>query len=213
MKISRRITALAAGLALTASTVLLTATPAEAHAKHQLGQRSLAALLAKDGSSFDRNWNDYDILDKAVGAVLAADPGSPVAVLADGSVPLTAFLPTDRAFRRLASDLTGKSYSSESAVFTDVASLGIPTVEKVLLYHVVPGSTITYRTALKSNGAMLATALPGASITVKVRYCVFVQLSDADPDDANPYVVRADLNKGNRQIAHGIDRVLRPVNL
>ena len=46
-----------------------------------------------------------------------------------------------------------------------------------------------------------------------MRFCVFVQLVDADPDDANPYVVRADLNKGNRQIAHGIDRVLRPVDL
>ncbi len=213
MKISRRITALAAGVALTLSTALLTAAPAEAHAKHELGQRSLATLLAKDGSKFDKNWNDYDILDKAVGAVLAADPKSPVAVLADGSVPLTAFLPTDRAFRRLASDLTGKSYSSEASVFKAVASLGIPTVENVLLYHVVPGATVDYRAALKSNGAKLATALPGASIKVKVRYCFFVQLVDNDPDDANPYVVQANLNKGNRQIAHGINRVLRPVNL
>ena len=213
MKISRRITALGAGLVLAVSTVLLTAAPAEAHAKDQLGQRSVAALLAKDTSGFDHNWNDYDILTKAVGAVLAADPKSPVGVLADGSVPLTAFLPTDRAFRRLASDLTGKSYSSESAVFTDVASLGIPTIERVLLYHVVPGSTISYRTALKSNGAKLATALPGAAITVKVRYCIFVQLGDLDPDDADPYVVQANLNQGNRQIAHGIDQVLRPVDL
>jgi len=119
------------------------------------------------------------------------------------------------ALRRGIDAASGTNVESISVnwLFTDVASLGIPTVEKVLLYHVVPGSTITYRTALKSNGAKLATALPGASIRVKVRYCVFVQLSDADPDDANPYVVRADLNKGNRQIAHGIDRVLRPVNL
>ena len=46
----------------------------------------------------------------------------------------------------------------------------------MLLYHVVPGATITYRQALKSNGAMLHTALTGATITVKVRCCVFVQL-------------------------------------
>ncbi|MFZ1114737.1 MAG: hypothetical protein WAN44_02790 [Propionibacteriaceae bacterium] len=49
------------------------------------GTRSLAALLAKDGSGFDKNWSDYDILDNAVGAVgavLAAKPKSPVAVLA-----------------------------------------------------------------------------------------------------------------------------------
>ena len=31
------------------------------------GTRSLAALLAKDGSGFDKNWSDYDILDNAVG--------------------------------------------------------------------------------------------------------------------------------------------------
>src|SRR6476619_1481339 len=144
MKMSRRLTALAAGLILTATTALMTAAPAEAHARRHLSQSSLAALLAKDGSGFDNNWNDYDILDNAVHAVLAADPKSPVAVLADGSVPLTAFLPTDRAFRRLASDLTGKNYTSEKAVFAAVASLGVPTVEKVLLYHVVPGKTIRY---------------------------------------------------------------------
>jgi hypothetical protein len=40
-----------------------------------------------------------------------------------------------------------------------------------------------------------------------------VQLRDADRDDRNPYVVQPNLNKGNRQIAHGINRVLRPTDL
>ena len=75
------------------------------------GTRSLAAVLAKDGAGFDRNWNDFDIVDNAVTAVLTAKPGSAVGVLADGKVALTAFLPTDRAFRNLASDLTGKHYT------------------------------------------------------------------------------------------------------
>ena len=48
-------------------------------------------LLAKD---FDNPY-DYDILDSAV------------AVLADGTVPLTAFLPNDRAFKKLAQDVLG----------------------------------------------------------------------------------------------------------
>ena len=52
----------------------------------------------------------------------------------------------------------------------------------------------------------------GGTVRVKVRY-VFIKLVDADPDDANPYVIKADINKGNKQIAHAIDRVLRPVNL
>ena len=41
-----------------------------------LGTRS----LAKDGSGFDHTWHDYDIVDNAVEAMLAAKPGSTVGV-------------------------------------------------------------------------------------------------------------------------------------
>lgn len=214
MPLRRTITSLTAAALLGAAS-LAAAAPASAHGSSgstPSGTRSLAAVLAKDGAALDRNWFDYDIVDKAVTAVLTAKPGSPVAVLADGSVPLTAFLPNDYAFKLLARDLTHKHYRSESAVFTDVASLGIDTVEAVLLYHVVPGATVSYRTALRSDGAALTTA-GGGVVTVDVRYRWWVTLVDADTDDANPVVVQADINKGNRQIAHGISRVLRPVNL
>ena len=150
-------------------------------------------------------------------AVLKAKPHSPVSVLADGTVPLTAFLPDDRAFQRLVTDLTGVRYKSESQVFAAAATLGIDTIEAVLLYHVVPGATITSRQALRSNGAVLQTALPGGTITVKVqsRRFMIVSLIDADPNDANARLVRSklDINKGNRQIAHGISLVLRPADL
>jgi uncharacterized surface protein with fasciclin (FAS1) repeats len=204
--------ALAAALAASAALAL----PASAHSRHSqpTGTASLAALLATDGPGFDHNWNDYDIVDNAVTAVLTANPDSAVAVLADGNTPVTAFLPTDRAFRRLAHDLTGHWYRSESQVFSAVATkLGVPTIESVLLYHVVPGATVTYRQALRSDGATLATALAGSSVKVKVVRCVFISLKDADPDAANPYVVAPNLNKGNKQIAHGISEVLRPVDL
>lgn len=188
--------------------------PADAQTKHHLRTRSLATVLAKDGARFDRNANDFDILDAAVTAVLTAKPGSPVSVLADGTTPLTAFLPTDRAFRRLAEDLTGKRYRSEKAVFTDLAAtLGVDTIESVLLYHVVPGATITSKQALRSDGAVLTTALTGSTVTVDVLRRHRVALVDADTTDANAVVVRKDVNKGNRQIGHGIDRVLRPVDL
>lgn len=188
--------------------------PASAHVKPHPGTRSLATVLAKDGSGFDRNWNDFDITDNAVAAVLAAKPNSPVAVLADGDTALTAFLPTDRAFRRLAQDLTGKHYRSEKAVFTDLATtLGVDTIESVLLYHVVPGATITYKQALRSNGAVLQTALAGSTVRVKVLRHHRIALVDADRNDTNPVIVRVNINKGNVQIAHGIDRVLRPVDL
>jgi hypothetical protein len=174
------------------------------------GGRSLTALLAQDGSRFDSNQWDYDILDKAVRTVLSAKPGSAVGVLADGDTALTAFAPNDRAFRLLATDVTGTSHRSERAVFDDLASgLGVDTIEAVLLYHVVPGATISYRDARRADGASLETALDGASISVAVRDGR-VRLVDADPDDANAVVVARDLNKGNQQIAHGVSRVLRP---
>ncbi len=212
--IARRAVRLGCVLTVALATLLATALPANATGKTPRGTASLAALLAKDGAGFDKNPYDYDILDNAVTAVLTAKPDSPVAVLADGTVPLTAFLPNDRAFKKLAKDVLGGSYGSERAVFTALAgALGVDTIESVLLYHVVPGATVNYRQALKSNGARLATALDGSSVRVKVVHRVFVQLVDADKDDRNPYVVQPNLNKGNRQIAHGIDRVLRPVNL
>ena len=110
-------------------------------------------------------------------------------------------------------DLTGKWLGSERDVFAAVAGLGIPTVETVLLYHVVPGATITAAQAVKADGAKLTTA-QGGVITVNVRkHPLQIRLWDLDPTDLNPTVVQVNLNKGNRQIAHGISRVLRPLDL
>lgn len=211
-----RLARLGAVLALATATTLAAAAPAGAHQRTTTppGTASLATLLAADGSGFDRNSRDYDILDNAVTAVLTAKPSSPVAVLADGDTALTAFLPTDQAFRKLAYDLTGHRYRSEAKVFSVLAEqLGVDTIESVLLYHVVPGATLTYRQARAANGAVLTTALTGSTLKVTVVYCRFVSLVDADPDARNPLVVQPNLNKGNLQIAHGIDRVLRPVDL
>ncbi|MFF5172377.1 fasciclin domain-containing protein [Micromonospora sp. NPDC000089] len=173
-------------------------------------------MLTADKSGFDHNGHDYDILGAAVKAVLKAKPGSKVAVLADGKTALTAFLPNDRAFELLVQDITkAEKLPSESKAFSAVAGLGIDTVEAVLLYHVVPGATITKKTALKSDNAKLVTAT-GAKIKVDV-YVPHghkrIALIDADRSDRNPRINRFDINKGNRQIAHGIDRVLRPIDL
>lgn len=214
----RRTLAVLASAGIASAAGLATASGASAHERHHSPQpatvetRSLATALAADRPGFDRNWHDYDIVEAAVGAVLTAKPNSPVKVLADGSVALTAFIPTDQAFRNLASDLTKKRYSNEKAVFAAVAGLGINTVETVLLYHVVPGTTIDSRTALRSDSAQLTTAQSG-KVTVDVRSGKRIYLVDADPDDRNARVVQPDINKGNRQIAHGVSQVLRPANL
>ena len=183
-----------------------------------LGNNSLASVLLADGNKFDRNWYDYDILTEAVLAVLEAKPDSPVGLLTQGDVALTAFLPNDRAFQVLTADLTHKWYGSEKQVFNRlVKTVGVDTIEQVLLYHVIPGATITSKDALKANGATLNTALPNATIKVKVlsKYFKLIELKDNDPNDINPIInPRAfDINKGNKQIAHGIVFVLRPADL
>ncbi len=201
------LTAAAVGASVTA----LPTAPASA----TLGTRSLATVLAADGHHFDRKWGDFDIVDAAVATVLKAKPNSPVAVLADGKTALTAFLPTDRAFRRLVTDLTGKRPHTEKATFNRLAKVaGVDTIEQVLLYHVVPGATITYAQARKADGAKLTTAA-GPVITVNVRKHGRIALLDRDFNDANAVVKRSakNINKGNRQIAHGITEVLRPGNL
>jgi len=190
------------------------AAKAPAVAKTAAGTNSLAAVLTAGGVAFDKNWNDYDIVTAAGLAVLKAKPTSKVSVLTDGSVALTAFIPNDRAFQKLVKDITGKTLLRERDVFGAVAKLGIPTVEAVLLYHVVPGATITSGQAVKANGAVLTTAL-GSTIKVRVYGGPVISLWDKDRNSRNPRVIlsQVDINKGNAQIAHGIDRVLRPVNL
>lgn len=216
MKLRSLISSFAA-LALAGTTVAVAAAPSQAGEKSHsaVDTKSLAAVLAADGKGFDRNPGDFDILDNAVRAVLTAKPKSPVGVLADGNVRLTAFAPTDDAFRKLAYDLTGTSYHRERRVFTTLAkTAGVDTIESVLLYHVVPGATITYRQAKKADGVKLETALEEATVKVRVRDGRVI-LVDADRDNRNARVIPAlkNINKGNKQIAHGVSRVLRPTDL
>lgn len=208
-RLSSTITALllGAGLAAVPAAAQGTERPAP-------GNRSAAAVLAAD-SGFDRTARDFDILESAVAAVLAAKPDSPVGVLAKGRTRLTVFAPTDGAFRRLVEDLTGTHYAMERRVFNTLANAaGLDTIESVLLYHVVPGATIGYRKAQAANGAELATALDGAELRVRVRHG-HVFLVDADRNDPNARVQPwlRNINQGNRQIIHGVSQVLRPIDL
>lgn len=221
MKI-RIATGLATGLAaaLAVSTVAAPATSAGATSAQaqQQGTRSLAKVLAKDGHGFDSNWKDFDILDKAVLTVLAAKPDSPLKILTQGKKRVTAFLPTDAAFRVLVTDLTGKTPKTEKATFNALATLtnasqDVSTVELVLLYHVVPGATITYKQAKAADGTKLVTA-SGKKVKVDVK-AGKVTLVDLDKNarDARVIAGQSNINQGNRQIAHAVDRILRPLDL
>jgi len=121
------------------------------------------------------------------------------------------------AFKKLAQDLSGKKLTTEKKVTTWLAkNAGIDTIETVLLYHVVPGATIASKDAVNADGAQLTTAQGGTiTVDVIVKWLGLVKLVDQDPTDANPYLnpFALDINKGNKQIAHGITAVLRPVDL
>ncbi|UFN43710.1 fasciclin domain-containing protein [Nocardioides okcheonensis] len=210
----RRVPALLAASALALGAVQATAPAANAKAA---GEDSLAGLLTSDGNKFDKNKNDFDILTEAALAVIGAKPESPVALVADGSKRLTVFAPTDQAFRDLAKDLTGKNIKSEKKIFNALVELaGVDTIESVLLYHVVPGKTLTSKKVLKANGAKLTTAQGGKiKVKVKTKPEVSVTLKDRDKNDTDAMAVLSglDLNKGNKQIAHAIDQVMRPIDL
>jgi Fasciclin domain len=203
---------IAAGVAAASAVALAAGALAPAAMAADDGTKSLAAVLTAETPAFDKNWNDYDIVTAAVLAVLDAKPNSPVGVLAKGDVALTAFIPSDKAFRTLVKDLTGKKPTTEAKTFAAVAGLGgIDLVETVLLYHVVPGATIDAATALKANGAYLETGV--RAIRVKVVKGSQVRLQDADSNSRNARVNVVNINQGNKQIAHGIDRVMRPLDL
>ena len=196
-------------IAAVAATAALSAGMA-APAMAKQGTDPLAGVLVDD-STFDNNSRDYDVVTEAVLAVLAAKPDSGVGVLTQGKKRVTAFAPQDRAFINLVAQVTGSKPANEEAAFTTIASaFPIDTIERILLYHVVPGATITAKQAAKSDGAKLKTA-EGKRLTVVVKKGkVFIK--DRASITKNARVVQADVNKGNRQIAHGINRVLLPFN-
>ena len=204
----------AAGLTTLLASAAL-AVPVASPAAAAPGTTSLAEVLAADGNSFDGNHRDFDIVDRAVRTVLKAHPTSPVGLLAQGNKRATAFIPTDRAFMRLVKSLTGSTPKTEKGTFRAVASVAdVDTLETILLYHVVPGATITSAKALEADGAALTTA-QGGTVRVKVWKGDRIFLRDLDRNALNAQVLAdlVDINKGNKQIAHGIDRVLRPTNL
>lgn len=171
----------------------------------------LADSARDDADGFDRRWWDFDIVTQAV--LLFPDL---VEGASNPDAELTAFLPNDQAFRRLVKEITGEWVRAEADVFAAVASLGVDTVEDVLQYHIVPVS-ISYRDARKADGATLPTLLEGATLDVDVvgkRWWQRVRIVDADTDDRNPTVVWPNVGgKASNGYAHGINRVLRPIDL
>lgn len=208
-----RITTGLAALA-TAALTLTAVAPAQASepAERKAGNRSLAKVLAADGNRLDRNWQDFDILEKGVLTVLKAKPDSPVALLTQGRKRATVFLPTDAAFRALVTDLTGKKPRTERATVRALLKVAdVDTLETVLLYHVIAGRTLISPKVVASAGKRLTTA-QGGKVGIRVRGKKVI-VSDLDKNDRNARVVVVDINRGNKQVGHAVNRVLRPIDL
>jgi uncharacterized surface protein with fasciclin (FAS1) repeats len=208
MKLPSRAVALAAAAGLAAAPLMM-ASPAQAAP----GTTSLGEVLLADtvegNPSFDKNGGDFDILTAAVLAVLGDNADSSVKVLLDGDTTLTAFIPTDAAFERTAGDLDITAKNEANLTGKLVEALGLGNIEQILLYHVAPGVKINAKTAADSDGANLPMAnkqTVGVNVT---KDGIF--LKDKNKDLANPKVIVTDINKGNKQIAHAINRVLLPV--
>jgi uncharacterized surface protein with fasciclin (FAS1) repeats len=89
------------------------------------------------------------------------------------------------------------------------------TIKTILTYHIVPAK-LGPADVLASDHVQVTT-LGGGTFTVDVinRRVAFVQFVDGDPNARNPFLNA--INVGGGELAngyiHGIDRVLRPIDL
>lgn len=179
---------------------------------------TLAQILAAQGPIGDGDWYDFDIINGVVGAILEANPSSPLALAADPNSPkLTVFLPNDRAFQALAADQLGWRYWFASEKQVASALLGafdIPTLELVVSYHVHIGYVDSATALSVPRGTRLPMVAGGDISVTPLRKLGTAILADNDPNDVNPFLVKSKLDiKASNGIAHGIAFVLRPADL
>lgn len=188
---------------LAAGALVLTAMPASATTSKSSSSGSkniVDVVLAVSGSDgFDNRSRDFDILRSAL---VATDLAGAVATTDD----ITVFAPNDRAFKRLAGQLGWDRSGGEQGAFDFlVATVGVPTIIDVLLYHVgtdAIGPRDLYRRTT------VTTLLDEAELTVK-RFRVI----DADTDDRNPRVTFPWYVPASNGVIVAIDDVLRPIDL
>ncbi|MGL5863082.1 MAG: fasciclin domain-containing protein [Phycicoccus sp.] len=222
-----------AALGLTALAVAAAPAAAGAVPAERAAPTSFADVLAADGREFDDDASDFDVVDAAITAVLDAKPDSPLAVVADGSQPATAFLPSDSGMWSLVYDLTGEiidGEDEEQRVFTRITELvDIDTIEQILLYHVVPGETLTFAQMSDlpfdpfGDGTPKTTA-QGATLAIHGGagmaqdpaddgMVAAIQDQVADGYGFDVIVGEEDINLGNPQIVQQINDVLEPFPL
>jgi uncharacterized surface protein with fasciclin (FAS1) repeats len=208
----RRTVALAlAGAALITASIVPAASATE--------PKTIASVL-DDGSGFDKNWYDYDILDTAVKGVLGNNANSPLWAATEAETDYTVFAPNDRAFQVLVASLTGKWYWTESSVTTALITYlgGDPaaftTLETVILYHVYTTGPVDFATA-KSISPTSITMAEGTDLKLRFNpWPARLVLGARDFNAVIPWVVNSQRRVGaGDSIVHGISLVLRFTDL
>ena len=213
--------ALAALSIAAAASVLASTVPVGASGKADSKSLTIADVLLSDDAGsgqanvLDKNWRDYDLLTAAVLAVGATDL---VPAAANKDAALTVLAPNDRAFRLLAQDLSKTKLRNEQAVLdallaVEAAAPG--TIKTVLMYHIIPAK-LGPKDVLASDNVQVTT-LGGGTFTVDVisKKAAFVQFVDADPNARNAFLNKISVGGGElaNGYVHGVDRVLRPIDL
>ncbi len=94
--------------------------------------------------------------------------------------------------------------------------VSIETIEKWLLSQIVPNATLRVSELRQLNGQVLAT-MSGSAIKIRVvhKRLPHIAIVDGSRNNQNAWLMipKRNINKGNLQIAHGVDRVIRPISI
>lgn len=163
---------------------------------------------------------DFNIIGQVVLALAGAGVLTEDDLSALATAELTAFLPTDFAFRRLAADVSGKKVwqVKESEVIGILTgALDLATIGAVVKYHIFAGGKVDYRTALsldtnKRQGTdVFIEMYSGGKLGIDRRGGL-IQLLDSGEagfGSNSPWVIRPNIRAGNA-LVHGISEVLLP---
>ncbi len=181
------------------------------------GEGDFVTFIAQEA---DKHGGSFNIIGQVVLALADAGVLTSDDVNALASAEITAFLPTDVAFRRLAADIAGERWweVKESEVIGILTgALDLDTIGVVVAYHIYAGGQVDYLTALelddnRRNGTdVFITMYSGGDLGIDRRGWL-LQLDDAGAAGLgtnSPFVIWPNIEAGNA-LVHGIGEVLLP---